>query len=189
MESGDSMADLSDITAKKEKMPVPIKDIAQIGVMVATIEAAKISLLFLPNVELVTLFIILYTLFFRKKTIFAIYAFVLIEGILYGFGIWWIMYLYIWPLLAMITYLCRKVVSLWFWCLLSATFGLLFGALCSIPYLFVGGPTMAFTWWIAGIPYDIIHGIANFTLCLILFVPLRSILHRITGQSQKELQL
>ena len=84
------------------------KDIALIGVMVATLEAVKLALTFLPGVELVTLLIVIYTLVFGWRVFYAIAAFVLIEGCLYGFGIWWIMYLYIWPLLALLAHLFRK---------------------------------------------------------------------------------
>ena len=43
------------------------KDIALIGMMIATIEIVKRALAFLPNVELVTLLVILYTLFVKTK--------------------------------------------------------------------------------------------------------------------------
>jgi energy-coupling factor transport system substrate-specific component len=156
-----------------------IKDIALIGVMTATLEAGKMALSFLPNVEVVSLFIILYTLFFGRRTVYAIFTFVLIEGCLYGFGIWWIMYLYIWPLLSLLTWLFRKHAAPLPYALLSGTFGLFFGALCAIPYFIIGGWQMAFTWWIAGIPYDIIHCVANFLLCLILFQPLYRCLNQV----------
>ena len=55
--------------------------------MVATLEVAKFALSFLPNVELVTLLIMLYTLYFGRKIIYVIPFFVLIEGIVWGFGI------------------------------------------------------------------------------------------------------
>lgn len=157
---------------------ITTRDIATIGVMVATIEAGKHALTFLPNVELVSLLIILYTLYFGKKVIYAILAFVLLEGCWYGFGIWWIMYLYVWPLLALLTYLFRKQESVWFFSILSGAFGLCFGAFCSIPYLIFGGVHTAFAWWVAGIPYDIVHCISNFVLCMVLFVPLRNVLKR-----------
>ena len=162
----------------KEKR-LTTKEIAYMGVMVATLEAAKFALSFLPNVELVTLFIILYTLFFGGKVIYVILAFILIEGCRYGFGLWWVMYLYVWPLLALFTHLLRKWESVMTYSILSAAFGLCFGALCSIPYFFIGGPTTAFTWWIAGIPYDLLHCASNFVLCLILFRPLRAILNKL----------
>lgn len=159
-------------------MKVTSKDLALVGIMVATLEVAKSALAFLPNIELVTLLIILYTLFFEKRIFLAIPVFVLLEGCLYGFGLWWIMYLYTWPALAVIVLLFKRRQSVWFWSLLSGFFGLSFGALCSIPYLCIGGIHTAFAWWVAGIPYDMIHGISNFILCLILFRPLRNTLEK-----------
>lgn len=154
------------------------RDIAEIGVMIGALEAAKHALAFLPNVELVTLFIILYTLSFKDKIVFVIPAFILLEGCWYGFGLWWVMYAYIWPLLALFTYLLRKQESVWVFSVLSGAFGLGFGALCSVPYFFIGGGRTAFAWWVAGIPFDIIHGISNFVLCRVLFLPLKNVCKR-----------
>lgn len=156
-----------------------IKDIALIGVMIATLEVGKTAMNFLPNIEIVTLFIILYTLFFGKKTIYAIVCFVLLEGCIHGFGLWWIMYLYVWPLLSLFTWLMRKHASAVNYAFLSGVFGLLFGAFCSLPYLFIGGPKTALSWWVAGIPFDIVHCISNFLLCLVLFKPLHAVLKKI----------
>lgn len=161
-----------------------LKDIALIGVMVATMEAAKLALSFLPNVELVTFLIIIYTLFFGWKVIFAICIFILIEGCLYGFGMWWAGYLYVWPLLAFITFLSRKQDSAFFFGTVSAVFGFAFGALFVPPFLAVGilngdisnGLHTGFAWWIAGLPWDIVHGISNFILMLALYRPVRRVL-------------
>lgn len=161
-------------------MRVSIKDIVVIGVMVAMLEGGKLALAVLPNIEVVSLFTILFTLFFGRKIIYALGTFILVEGILYGFGIWWVMYLYAWPLLALVTALLRKQQNrAWVFAVLSGVFGLSFGALCSIPYFFMGGWPMGFSWWIAGIPYDLIHGVSNFILCIILFKPLNKVLTRI----------
>ena len=46
------------------KLRITTRDVAQIGVMIATIEAAKMALSVIPGVEIVTLLIILYTLTF-----------------------------------------------------------------------------------------------------------------------------
>lgn len=160
-------------------MRLKVKDIVIIGMMVAMLEAAKLALAAIPNVELVSLLIILFTLFFEKKIIYVLQAFVLIEGIVYGFGVWWIMYLYAWPLLAFVTWLFRKQKSVWVFAAVSGVYGLLFGALCSIPYFFIGGWNMGFSWWIAGIPYDLIHGVSNFIVCMVLFVPLRKVMNKL----------
>ena len=161
---------------KSHNNTLTIKDIALVGVMTATLEAGKIALTFLPNVEVVSLFVILYTLAFGRKTVYAIFTFILLEGCLYGFGLWWIMYLYAWPLLSFLAWRLRRQDRPLPFAMLSGVFGLFFGALCAIPYFFIGGWSMAFTWWIPGIPYDLIHCGANFVLCLILFKPLHNCL-------------
>lgn len=161
-----------------KKGRLSVKEIALMGMMLATIEAVKLTLAVIPGVELVTLLLIVYTLFFEKKMLYLMPAFLFIEGVIYGFGIWWFMYAYIWPLLILLTYLFRRQQSVWFWSVFSGFFGLLFGALCSLVYLFAGGVKTAFAWWISGIPTDICHGISNFVLCAVLFVPLRAALKK-----------
>lgn len=161
------------------KVQITTKDIALIGVMIAVLEVTKQALAFLPNVEITTLLIILFSIYFGKRIFYVIPAFILLEGCIYGFGNWWAMYAYIWPLLGIIAMVFRKNTSVWFWSFFSAVFGLFFGALCSLTYLVIGGPKAAFTWWIAGIPYDILHCISNFILCVILYTPLTKILKKL----------
>ena len=68
-----------------------------------------------------------------------------------------------------------------------STFGLLFGAMCAIPYFFVGlldggivtGVRTAFAWWVAGIPWDITHAIGNFVLMMVLFIPVRTMMKKV----------
>ena len=162
----------------KSKTKITVRDIAITGMMIATIEVAKNALAFIPNVELVSLLVILFTLYFGKKILFVIPAFILLEGCIYGFGLWWIMYLYVWPLLALITYIMRKQDSVWVWAIMSGSFGLAFGALCSIPYIVLSGPKAAFAWWVSGIPFDILHCVSNLVLCLVLFNPLSKVMRK-----------
>ncbi|MBQ1901141.1 MAG: hypothetical protein II169_01160 [Lachnospiraceae bacterium] len=156
----------------KQHSKISILDIAEMGMMVALLEAGKFTLQAIPNVEVVTLLFIVFTASFGLKTILVSFAFTGLETIWWGINTWNVMYLYIWPLLIVYVYLTRKHASVWFYSISSCIFGLFFGALCSIPYFFIGGPHMMFTWWIAGIPYDILHGISNFAVCLVLYKPL-----------------
>ena len=149
-----------------------IRDIAAMGMMLALIEVSKRALEFLPNVELVTLLFMVFTLNFGLEVLAVSVAFTLVETAFWGVNNWVIMYLYIWPAEILFVYFTRRYASYWFHAVFSALFGFCFGALCSIPYLAVGGWSMAFTWWVAGIPYDILHGVSNFVLCLILYRPL-----------------
>ena len=159
---------------------VSVKDVAYLGISLALLEASKLALDLLPNVEVVTLLFIVYTIFYGRKTILVAIGFTAIECVLKGVNVWSFMYLYIWPLLIMIVFYANKrKVGYMFYCILSGFFGLFFGMLCSIPYLFIGGWHMAVTWWVAGIPYDIIHCGSNFVLCLLLFNPLCAIMKKI----------
>lgn len=170
----------------KNAVGVTVRDITMIGVMVAVIEVCKVTMAALPNIELTTFWIIMFTLFFGRKTIFAIPVFILIEGTIWGFGLWWIIYLYIWPLLAILAWIFRKQENIWFWCILSGIFGLVFGALSAVPYFFIGfgnggiagAFSAVFSYWIAGIPFDITHGVSNFILMMVLYKPVRSIMKK-----------
>lgn len=169
---------------KEKNKKLTIKDITLIGMMVAVIEVCKVALAWAPNIELTSFLLIMFTLFFGGKIVFVVPVFILIEGAMYGVQMWWIMYLYAWPLLVFITWLFRKQESIWFWCVLSSLFGFAFGFLCSFPYVVIGaagggilnGLYAGFTWWVAGIPFDIIHGVANFVIMMILYHPVRMIL-------------
>ena len=105
---------------------IALKDIAVTGLMVATIEVAKMALAFLPNIELTSFLLILYTLTFGMKVAYAVPVFILIEGTVYGVNLWWIMYLYAWPLLVLLTHIFKKNISVWFWSVFSGIFGLPF---------------------------------------------------------------
>lgn len=171
------------------KRDTKARDVATVGLMVAIIEAAKLAMSQIPNVELVSFFIIMFTLYFGKKTLFAIPAFVIIEVMIYGFNpLWVIAYCYVWPLLSLLTLLLRRFRGAFGMALLSGFFGLGFGFLCSFPYLFVttaANPTAslssAITWWIAGIPFDVIHGVSNFILMTVLYRPISQVLERVTS--------
>ena len=105
--------------------------------------------------------------------------FLLLEGVLYGFGTWWVMYLYIWPLLAGITWLFRWMKRAWQWAILSGLFGLAFGTLCSLTYFPVGGVQMVIAWIISGLSFDVVHAGGNFLLALLLYHPLRKALDQL----------
>lgn len=163
----------------EKKRKLSVKDIALIGIMTATLIASKMALAVLPNIEIVSLLIIVFTLTFGFKVFYSIIIFICIETFIWGMGLWSIMYLYTWPLLAITTYLFRKQDSVWFWSIVSGIFGLFFGALGSILYLIIGGVRTAFAWWIAGIPWDIVHCIGNFVLALVLYRPLMATLRKL----------
>lgn len=153
------------------------RETAILAFSAALLFALQVLLAPLPNIELVSLLVVLYTITFRKKALFPIYTFVVLEGLLYGFQLWWGMYLYVWLILwAIALRFSHRQRTSFQWALLTGVFGLLFGFLCAFAYIPVSGLKAAFAWWVAGIPWDVVHGASNFALTLALFHPLQTVL-------------
>jgi energy-coupling factor transport system substrate-specific component len=159
-----------------------VKDIVIIGMLTAVLVTVQVSLSFLPNIELVSLLIIIYTLVFRWRALFIVYAFIFVEGLLFGFGQWWFSWLYIWPLLFFIAMLFNKVRSVIFWAMMSCMFGLMFGALSAVPVIAISGLQAGIAYWVQGIIFDVTHGIGNFVTALLLYYPLYLLLGKIHKQ-------
>lgn len=154
------------------------REAALFGMLGALTFGAKVVMMGLPNIEPVSLLVMVFAVTFGKKALFPIYVYVLLELSLFGIGLWSAAYTYVWALLALAAWLLRHMHSSVGWALLSAAFGLLFGLLCSPVCLLTGGPAFALSWWISGIPFDFAHCAGNFALALVLFGPLRRLFSR-----------
>ena len=75
--------------------------------LAAVLVASKFALDGLPNIELVSLLVILYTLEYPRLAVPAVYTYVFVYGLLNGFGIWWFPQLYIWAVLMLFARLMR----------------------------------------------------------------------------------
>ncbi|MDL2217655.1 hypothetical protein LJC27_03265 [Christensenellaceae bacterium OttesenSCG-928-M15] len=138
----------------------------------ALLVAVQVSLAFLPNIEIVSLLIIGYTITMGARVLFPIAVFVLLQGLIYGFGLWFLNYTYVWAVLVFLALLFRRrMQSPLAWAVLSGAYGLFFGALCSIPYFFIGGPASALAYWLSGIPFDVLHCAGNFLMAMLLLKP------------------
>jgi energy-coupling factor transport system substrate-specific component len=146
---------------------------------------AKVAMSSLPNIEPVSLMVMLFAVVFGWKALYPIYLYVLMEIMLYGINFWNFNYLYVWALLALAALALRRLKNPLWWALLSGLFGLAFGLLCSPVYMAVGGSvSYGIRWWIAGLPFDVTPVIGNFIIALVLFVPLRKLLSRLYGKMQ-----
>ena len=157
-----------------------VKELVIFSFLVAILFVGQVALAAIPNVEIVSLLVVIYTRVFRKKVFFIIYGFVLLEGLMYGFGIWWMMYLYIWSILAIVVLCFRKQNSAVWWAIIAGIFGFVFGALWSIPCFFSSGIHGAMAYWISGIPFDLIHGVSNSIVVFVLYKPLYGLLDQLT---------
>lgn len=141
--------------------------------------AAKYVMALLPNIEPVSLMVMLFGVTFGKKALYPIGLYVLMEILFYGLGTWNVMYLYIWPILGMGAYMLCKMEYPLGWAIFSGTFGLLFGALCMPVDIVIGGFAYAAAKWISGIPFDIAHCAGNFVIALVLFSPMRKLMKKL----------
>lgn len=159
---------------------MPIKKITRIALLSAVLYVSKAALEFLPNVELVSFLTVIFTLVFGAETFFIVTVFNMFELIQWGFGVWWVSYLYVWPLLCLITLLFKKLFQEEFilWAIVSGSFGLIFGSLFAIAYIPVS-PSYALSYWISGMPWDVWHGACNFVIMLIIGRPVYTILKKI----------
>lgn len=153
-----------------------IRKLVLYGFLGAIMYVGQVALAFLPNVEVVSILLIVYTISLGSAAIFPLYTFILIEGLTYGFGMWFLTYLYIWLVLFFLAKIFRKQTNPLFWAILNGTYGLFFGFLCSIIWAAFYGINAGVASFISGIPFDVIHCVGNFFTALILFKPLSKIM-------------
>jgi len=164
-------------------MKLTIREIAIYGVLGGMMYATKRAMEFLPNIHLLGVFVIAMTVVYRKKALYPIYTYVIIEGVLSGFSTWWIPYTYIWTVLWGCAMLLPQKLPVkarpFIYMGLCALHGFLFGTLYAPVQALVFGLDFAgmLAWIVAGLPFDIVHGISNF-FCGALICPLISILKR-----------
>ena len=77
--------------------------------MAAAIECAKVVLMALPNIEVVTLLIAVFSFVFGWQGVLATVIFVAVEPLIWGFGTWVISYFIYWPLVAVVFLLLGRV--------------------------------------------------------------------------------
>ena len=142
----------------------------------AILVGLQVALAALPNIEAVSLLVMVYTVVFGGGVAYIIVGFVVLEMLIWGLNTWVISYCYVWAVLAVLAWLFRRMEFRLGWAILSGAYGLSFGALCALVYLPIGGPAMFASTWVAGIPFDILHCAGNFAMALLLFQPCRRLL-------------
>lgn len=145
---------------------------------------SKILMEFLPNIHLLGMFTMVFTLVFRQKALIPIYVYVLMNGLYAGFNLWWVPYLYIWTILWGVTMLLPKAMPTKIACVvypvICCLHGLLYGTLYAPAQALMFGLDLRQTiaWIIAGLPWDAVHGVGNLVAGL-LILPLTALLRKL----------
>lgn len=170
--------------AKSKKRRISVRDMAIFSMLGALMFCSKVIMDALPNIHLLGMFIMVYTLVYRTKALIPIYIFVFMTGLYGGFGLWWIPYLYIWAILWGVTMLLpRKMpraVGMAVYPAVCCLHGLLYGVLYAPAQALIFGLDLdgMLAWIAAGLPFDVMHGIGNLFAGL-LILPLSSLLLRL----------
>ncbi len=164
-------------------MKLNIREMAVFGMLGALMFASKKLMEFLPNVHLLGVFIIAFTVVYRLKALYPIYIYVVLDGIFSGFNLWWIPYLYIWTLLwgaaMLLPKKLPKKAKPFVYMALCGLHGFLFGILYAPAQaiFFRLSFDATLTWIAAGLPFDIVHGISNL-VCGMLICPIIALLRK-----------
>ena len=154
--------------------------------------ASKIIMEFAPNIHLLAMFTIAFTVVYRRKALYPIYIYVLILGLFNGFSSWWIPHLYLWTVLwGVVMLLPRKIskrIQPLIYMVVAALHGFFYGVLYAPTQAILYGMNLKSTiaWIISGLPFDAIHGVSNF-FCAILVVPLINALRLAERNMEKNL--
>lgn len=158
-----------------------IRDMAIFAMLGALMFASKIAMEILPNIHLLGMLTMVYTITYRVRALIPIYIYVLINGVYAGFSMWWIPYTYIWTLLWGETMLLPKNMPTKVKCVVypvvCALHGFLYGTLYAPAQALMFGldfPGMV-AWIAAGLPFDIIHGVSNIFMGMLVY-PLSQLL-------------
>lgn len=164
------------------------KIIVLIALLTATLTGGKFALSSIPNVEIVTLLIMVYTVVFGLKiSLPTVLIFVTLEIFIFPINTWVVSYYVYWPMLAIITWLCVKLIEknkYLFPAIIAGVMTLFFGVLTSFvdACFYAGGEeilSMFVAIYVKGVTFFIIHFISNVIVLAVAFVPLTKLLTKL----------
>lgn len=170
------------------KLRLSLREMAVFAMLGALMYCSKILMEWAPNIHLLGMLTMTYTIVYRKKALYPIYTYVLLNGLFAGFSAWWVPYLYIWTVLWGVTMLLPQhmpvKIAVPVYMIVCALHGLAFGTLYAPAQALMFGLSLKGTiaWIIAGLPWDAIHALGNLAAGT-LIVPFSSLLKRIERAS------
>lgn len=173
-------------------MKLTVRELVTFALLGAVMLVSKVAMEFLPNIHLLSVLIVAYTVVYRQKALYPIYVYVGLQGLIAGFATWWIPYLYVWTVLwAVVMLLPRnlpKKVAIVLYTVLCMLHGLLFGVLCAPAYALVYQMTFKgmLTWIAAGLTFDLLHVFGNGCLAATVTLPMIALLRRVQRMAPTE---
>ena len=170
----------------KNKLGLTLFEMVLFAMFGALMFGSKKMMEFLPNIHLIGMFTVLFTVVYRYKALIPLYIYVFLDGLISGFNVWWVPYLYVWTLLWGATMLLpRNMPRKWaiiVYPVVCAMHGFFFGILYAPAQAMFFGLDFRQTiaWIIAGAGFDTIHGISNLCAGLLIY-PLSQLLRKLSA--------
>ena len=148
-------------------MKLTLRESIILALLGALMFCSKLITEAIPNVHFLAMFTMAYTVVFRRKAIYAILVFIMLTGLFYGFGIWWLPYFYLWPILWAVTLLLprnlKPIHATPMYMAVGFFHGLLYGTMYAPFQAIVFGLNFQkmLAWIVAGLPWDLIHAVGN----------------------------
>ncbi len=169
---------------KLKKAGLTIFEMVLFAMLGTLMFSSKMLMEFLPNIHLLGMFIVTFTVVFRFKALVPIYIYVFLNGIVAGFAPWWVPYLYVWTVLWGMTMLLPRnmpvKIAVVVYPLLCALHGLLFGILYAPAQALMFGLSFKqmLLWITSGTLFDLTHCVSNFIAGLLIY-PLTLLLKKL----------
>lgn len=167
--------------------------IAYIALFAATLTGGKLALSFLPNIEIVTILILVYASVFGLWYVLpATVVFCVTETLLYGFGTWVVAYFIYWNLLGVLASIVLKKRIMWQALVLAAVCTIFFGVLTTagdVLWVCIGQQDASIflklfaAKYTLGLTFYALHLASSVVTVLVLYNPLCRLLERIKNKT------
>ena len=171
--------------ASSNKRGLTVYELVLFAMLGMVMFVSKIVMEFLPNIHLLGMLTMVYTIVFRTKALIPIYVYVFVNGLYAGFAMWWVPYLYVWTVLWAVTMLLPRRMPRWLACvvypIVCSLHGLSFGVLYAPVQALMFGFSwdMMIAWILAGLTFDVIHAVGN-VLAGLLILPMSELLKKLS---------
>ena len=175
---------------KSTRIHISTQELVLFAMLGTLMFCSKILMEFLPNLHLLGMFTVVFTVVYRKRALIPLYVCIMLIGLYGGFTAWWIPHLYLWAVLWGATMLLPRNMStrvaVPVYIVVCALHGLCYGTLYapSQAILYDLDFHQTIVWIVAGLPWDVLHACGN-AAAGTLIVPLIRVLRHLEVASPK----
>ena len=173
---------LSDMNKK-----LTVKELIILSMLAVIIFTLKLALSILPNIEVVTFLLILFSSIIGKKTYYIVTIYVLLEVFYFGFGFWTLGYLFLWPFLVICSIFLKRILqtSNIARAILAGVFGFCFDMFYAFIIMLFAGVWAGITYFLSGIVFSVVHMLGNYFIMLCLGEKIYAIVNRLYLKTQQ----